>query len=188
MFCQNCNQPLADNATSCWHCGQHIDRTNVDYRAKYDFIGYTQEGLTLVAKNHSWGAINSSGQEVIPLRFEIIGPFENGMATAIFRKKEIWRESSKITSIQVQIDTLGRIKLQGIQDRIIWLSPKYDAWKILRHGYIEVGIDGHYGVIDYAGNEILPLRYDGCRCCTEDTFLVNLAGKSQKIKISNFSK
>lgn len=182
MFCQNCKQQLTDDATFCWHCGQFIKSPDI----KYDFIGYSQEGLTLVAKDHSWGAINSSsGREVIPLRFEIIGPFENGIATAIFKRKEIRKKGeSKITSVQVQIDTTGRIKLQGPQDCIIWLSPKYDSWKILPHEYIEVGIDGSYGVIDYAGNEILPLRYDVCRCYAEDMFVVMLAGKTQKIKLN----
>jgi len=95
--------------------------------------------MAKVKINNKWGFINKSGKEIIPVKYNSIYDFSDGLALAIINDK--WGF----------IDKTGK--------EIIPL--KYDrALLYFTEGLTGVAIKDKWGFIDKAGKVIIPFKYD----------------------------
>lgn len=92
-----------------------------------------------VCKNGLWGVINSAGEYVIEYQYQKITPINNSYA--IF-------------------NTQGKFGLLDFNGVII-ISPKYDNLKKLwRSECLGCQLNGRWGVLDYGGGKLTPLKFE----------------------------
>lgn len=107
---------------------------------KYDETSPFSEGRAVVVKDGKQGFIDTSGNEIIPLRYDVdecgcdCSSFSDGIAKVTLNKK------------------VGFIDLKGREV----ISPKYDkvwCWTFKSDGFIGVELNGKKGFVDVRGNE-----------------------------------
>ncbi|UZT98851.1 WG repeat-containing protein [Chryseobacterium fluminis] len=111
----------------------------LDYR-----IGNFREGFATVGKNGKYGFIDENKKMVIPLKFERVWNFFDGVAKAIYNGKSVY------------VDTKGNILFESD------INPESMKEYI---GFFYEGMaiktkNGKFGFVDKAGKEIIPLVYD----------------------------
>lgn len=111
--------------------------------AKYTYIlPFNKEGLALVKFGSKWGVIDTTGKEIVAVKYDdILTDFDNGL-------------------IGVKSDgKWGYVDVTGKEV----IAPKYDFIWPFANGRAVVG-NGYetveFGIIDTAGNEVLPIQYD----------------------------
>jgi hypothetical protein len=95
--------------------------------------------------NRKWGLIDKSGNEILPVEYEYVMSFSEGLIEFILNGKR------------------GFIDKNGNEV----VPPTYDATDGLFEGLAAVNLNGKYGYIDKTGKEIVPLKYDGARFFSE---------------------
>ena len=117
---------------------------------KYDEINQDfNDGLTVVRNGYRKGYINTNGEEVIPLEYELAGNFSEGLA-----KVRPIREYDRYNEPPLYIGEktyVGYIDKDG--DNII--PFKYDAGTDFSEGLACVEIDGKWGVINKKGKYVM---------------------------------
>lgn len=113
-----------------------------------EFIVYTQ-------KKKSGFKIKSSQEVVVPLKYDYVKKFEEGLAEVRLNGKAGF------------IDKIGR--------EIVCL--KYDGVYHFKEGLAAVGLDNKCGFIDKVGREVIPLMYDDAVSFSEGLACVGLNGK-----------
>lgn len=110
--------------------------------AKYDSVwSFDENGLCMVRIDHHYGYVNTSGIEQIPIKYDYIYSFENGLTIAKQRNEYCIIDEN--------------------DNFIKSLNPNYKDVRAFRDGYATMeDISGHWGAIDYQGNEIIPCKYD----------------------------
>lgn len=150
----------------------------------YDFyLGYG-----IVSKNSLWGLIDRNGNEIIPLIYQNIGNI-NVDLTSLFNPKFLLR--AKLNDLWGYIDQTGAVKIPFIYEganqfsdglaavkvgvKYGFIDEKgelkipaiYDGWGWFRENLAWVGIltDGvfKWGVINKAGETVVPFNYDNVR-------------------------
>ena len=121
-----------------------IDRegvTLVPY--EYDHISDFREGLAEVEKDGRWGFIDAHGSVIVPIEYDEVGNFSEGIA------------------VVMKGDLCGYVDTQGkgclpLQYRFVgWMHPGNLALASIHDGEREL-----FGLIDRAGNEVLPMVYE----------------------------
>lgn len=107
----------------------------------FDDVGLFYFGLAIVKLNGKYGIINIDGNEILPIKYDLIENF------CIPDGYLIVHENKKVGLF----DTLGKEIVPTIYDYI-----RTDSYDI---GFIVVVIDDKYGILDKAGNVILPIKY-----------------------------
>ena len=109
------------------------------------FINYGSEGVdgtvvSLYLKDGSMkhGVINDKLEIVLPVVYDELGTFEDGLAYA------------KLNEKMMIIDVSGKEVLD---------VSRYDYVHSFYNGYCGVSLDGKVGLIDMAGKEVLPCEY-----------------------------
>lgn len=97
-----------------------------------------QEGIAIVRKNEKYGAIDSTGKEIIALRYDMLTPFSQSQA--IFT----------VEYLKGVVSTKGR--------EII--AAKYDYLGDISEGKRVAMIDGKWGFIDLKGTVVVPFIYE----------------------------
>ncbi len=116
---------------------------------KVETIGW--EHIFRIYKNGKYGAVDTLGREVIPVEYDELYLYKNGITAC--RKGELWG-------------------LYNFKKRKEIIAPKYQ--KIIRFDTSTAIVKANYrlGVIDMTGKEILPVKYDEVRKY-KGNFLVN---------------
>jgi hypothetical protein len=108
--------------------------------SEYAEFGAYREGKLLVCKNEKWGMVDFQKNTLLPLKYEELTPFKNGVAMARIRNK------------YYLIDERGK--------RISKALP-CDALSVVFYENLMVVQKGNkYGAIDYTGKLVLPVEYD----------------------------
>lgn len=107
-------------------------------------IGSFREGFATIGKDEKYGFIDESKKIVIPLQFDRVWNFFNGIAKVSHHGKTAF------------IDTKGKILFESD------INPEFVRENI---GFFYNGMavktkDGKYGYVDRSGKEIVPLIYD----------------------------
>ncbi len=110
---------------------------------KYDWVGPFSQGVAIVVKDNKYGAILTSGHEIISPTYDYISPFINGFANAIKNRNCI------------MIDLSGS-ECKLYREEIIRISKEYDVVRDFKNGFACVQKDGKWGVIDTDCKEIFP--------------------------------
>ena len=107
----------------------------------YDYIYPFGDGLAKVFLNGKYGVIDSSGKVVIPIDYDQI---------AVFSKDVILLGSGSNWKC---INSQGQL-LSGVDTGSYAVKALFNGNRLL------VCRDGKYGVVDFQGNIIIPIRYD----------------------------
>ena len=137
--------------------------------------GYS-EGLAVVSIDGKEGYVDSTGQLVIPAKYEVAGPFSEGLAAVC----EVPLDYAYIdTAGNAVIPPNGYTVACAFQNGIAWVC-KDGKWGAInpqgqvviplefdlsgtittKRDYFGVSKEGKYGMIDGAGQVIIPLEYD----------------------------
>ena len=125
------NQKLTQNKT--------IEKTifKIDNCSEISVIRYDL-GIMRVTINDKMSFIDTNGNVIIPLKYDVAFDFKDGMARVSLNNKDGF------------VDKTG--------NEIIPL--KYDTTNDFENGLAKISLDGKYGFIDKTGKEIIPLKYD----------------------------
>lgn len=102
--------------------------------------GIFVDGVTYVENNNKYGVIDKTGKLVVPMMYQNIEDFSNGLAKVIISMKE---------------GTYGYINNKG--KLVISLNYQGESFY---NGFAFVGKDeNQYGYIDATGKAVVPLKY-----------------------------
>jgi len=131
---------------------------------QYDYVSEYSEGFAIVKNDQAfnynrkdyriitkYGFINRQGKEVIPLKYDEVKPFLDGMA---------------LVAIDSSVRKFGFIDKTGKEI----IPIKYDEIKPFSEGLAVVAVVGftfkdygNYGFIDKTGKEVIPLKYKSAK-------------------------
>ena len=142
---------------------------------RYSYVRYLGNDLIVVAKDGMYsdkGIVNKFGFQVVPVMYESIDEFHDGLARVEKDQKygfinksgkevvpiiydDIYRFEDGLAKVEIDrkygfIDTSGNEVVPIIYDYIYGFVD----------GLSEVGIDNKCGFIDTSGNEVVPVIYD----------------------------
>jgi len=156
----------------------------------YHGAGHFHDGLCAVTKGGSWGYIDTEGNEVLPFRFETANDFEDGAAVAKYDDKwhlidrngndvfdvseyewvddyasplgrKIWHCARIPLSKVLRASKNGK---EGLIDRQGNALTSFEFDEIFYTDddgkYLVSVKDGHIGVFDLDGKELVPCQYD----------------------------
>jgi hypothetical protein len=152
-----------------------IDRANrVAIPFEYDDSSVFHEGLAPVKIKDKWGFIDKRGKVVIAIEYDYAGCFSDGLAAVGIGVADFPDGGMEYK--------MGLVNKRGDLLRLVPLNPEELGSALEDHGgdkyldYYYGSIDrfseglavayrhGKQGFIDTRGNEVIPLRYDGCDC------------------------
>lgn len=135
----------------------YIDKTGeIKLSASYEQCGHFSDGFAAVCKGGLTGYIDQSGKIRIPLQYEDGTPFSEGLA-AVCKKDAV---------NYTVIDKTGETVFE----------TDYTSFSIFRDHLAVVGKGTKYGIIDVAGEAVLPLKYDAVIPC-DGIYLLSRSGK-----------
>lgn len=161
---------------------------------KYDSIGNFSEGFALVKIGDKFGFIDLLGQELKPIIYDYGTSFSEGYATIInnrhwsflntkgeemplyYKELEQYQliDSFKEGLCRVKFDDkIGYVNKKGT----IIIQPIYYEASNFDGGLAKVKINNKWGLIDYIGNEFLPLEYDKIDSLKDDNIIATKNGK-----------
>lgn len=115
-----------------------IDHTGKKISNEYDEIVDFIDNIAVVKKNNLFGAISTSGEEIINLNFQYLGDFSENMAA------------------YMQNNKYGFIIRQGFSV----IAPAFDWVSSFKDGQCKVKLNNHLGVINKKGDFIITPDYD----------------------------
>ncbi|AFL82011.1 hypothetical protein Aeqsu_2555 [Aequorivita sublithincola DSM 14238] len=119
----------------------------------YDYADCFKNGLAYVRRNDLVGYINSSGQEVIPIKY---------LVASSLGKDGYWVRSKSEGNFHLGLD--GKI-IRKLKDVIYSGEEFYIDKKLIKFRKDEID---YYGVMDIKGNVILPSEYEEIEFVGED--------------------
>ncbi|HVZ98378.1 MAG TPA: WG repeat-containing protein [Chitinophagaceae bacterium] len=137
---------------------------NIIFQGKYDHIDtFSTEGLAVVRSGLKYGFIDKTGKEIIPPEYSIASGFSEGLAAvAVFEGNEIiWR----------YIDATGREAIVCNRKGIFAYPFSGGFARILLKD------ENKWGLIDKAGKELVPPKYDEIGDFSEGMAAVKLNDK-----------
>lgn len=150
-------------------------------RQKYDLdiVGTFVEGMAIVGKSGYFGFIDETGEIIIPIRYQRVSPFSEGMSM----NRETWsflgKNGEVILSIPQEYKAMGghfsdglvyvllnysKYGYMGLTGELI-IPADYEKAEQFSEGMAVVAKgsypDYKYGFIDKEGKVVIPLEYDG---------------------------
>lgn len=107
-------------------------------RNSFDFVGFFQEGLAIVALNDKYGFINKHGDLQIPCKYESVSDFNNGLSIVELKGK------------MGMIDRNGRFLFECV----------YDDLGVFSEGMVYASQNNKYGYYDVNGEEVISHKFD----------------------------
>ena len=151
--------PVLDPNSNMIHnlMGLKDENGKVVIEPKYIIVrGQFSEGLIKVSGlDKKWGYIDKTGKEVIPLKYDFVIGFKDGLTLV------------KLDGKSGYIDKNGKEVI----------PVKYDDVNYFSGGLARIELDGKYGYTDKTGKEVIPLKYDGAGDFSEGLAGVELDGK-----------
>lgn len=149
-----------------------VDERINHFSRQYEYIGQENEyGLREVHNNGKTGVIDSMNREIVPIVYDSIGSFNEGVATVEQNGKYGYVDTSGKVIIPLQFDTaysfkhhiakvrnagkFGLINKQGI----IILPIHFESISYESDGYIGIQQAGKWGFCDTSGNVVIKPRY-----------------------------
>lgn len=129
----------------------------------YEACGEFSEGLAAVKKDGKWGFANKKGEMVIQCIYEDCGNFAEGLCAV--KKDGYWGFINKDnkTVIEFLYDDVGAKSLEDEMNRV-------SSQTNFRYGFIGVKLNYAYGVINKAGEYIIPLNKEHNSFIIEEKF------------------
>lgn len=111
----------------------------------YGYFDY--DGILAVCVNNKYGIINKQLEEVVPIRYDFIGYFCNGVADV------------RIHNRTGYINKNGEMRVKdGNQEA--WIPTKYEWGDDFHEGFAAVLLNSKWGFINRNGEEVITLMYE----------------------------
>lgn len=147
------------------------------FRDQYEDVSVFSGGYCAVMSNGLWGYVGEDGSRLIEQQYHSAGPFFGDLAAVVDQDGSLY-----------YIDTLGNKKLVVSEiENVSGIGPfyndmlsacsngkwsfydregkklfgEYDDCSALGNGYAAASVDGKWGLVDGAGNVIIPFSHDG---------------------------
>ncbi|HEY8400214.1 MAG TPA: WG repeat-containing protein, partial [Cytophagaceae bacterium] len=132
---------------------------------------FENNSLAIVRKGKRYGVIDNRGKKVIPVKYNKIGGFSEGVTMIRKKKKFGFADSTGKITIKPYYQNAGnfseglaRVKMNGIYGYInknnqFVIAPKFFVCKDFSNGRAEVTERGRKGYIDRNGNWIVNPKY-----------------------------
>lgn len=154
-----------------------VEEINIFFSSK-EFNSFS-EGMSFVSYKWKWGAINSTGKQIIPFKYEAHGDFSEGMAAVQLNKK--WGYVNKQGKLAIPTkyefadkfkDGLACVQLNGKFGAInklgvLVIPTKFDYSFSFSEGMALVQVNGKYGFINKQGNIVIPCKYSAAKDFSE---------------------
>jgi len=142
---------------------------------KYDFVWDFSEGLARVEKDRYWGFINKEGEEVIPLKYDGVGNFREGLAGLAKVLKDgkygfINKKSDEVIPLKYDFVWDFKEGLAKVRKGKYWgfinkkdeevIPLKYDYVWDFKEGLVKVRKGKYWGFFNKKGEEVIPLKYN----------------------------
>ncbi len=139
---------------------------------RYDNAGNFHEGLAPIKLIGKWGYVDAQDHIAIHPNYETVGDFHMGLS--IVRRAGKWGLLDKEGKVVLAIryDSLVRLpdetfllkngSLSGLANAkgTVIVEPRFDVINNPGNGFVIVGRDGRYGVINLQGLSTVPMIYD----------------------------
>lgn len=138
---------------------------------RYEGIGQFKEGLAPIRILGKWGYVNPLDKIIINPSYETAGEFSNGAAIVKRNGKFglLDKEGKVILPLrydEVKRDTnkfiLTADKLRGLADEKgnVLIEPRFDLLEVIDNDQVLVNHRGKWGVLSFAGMNVIPVLYD----------------------------
>ena len=149
--------------------------------------GQTNDNILRIKKDNKWGAINPSGQIVIPPKYEFLGDF-NEFGVALFRENNKYgainlQNQEVLPAIydDVRIDSTegiivakaGKWGILNLQGKTVF-SVDYDKIAHAPHKHFWLWKGNKKGVANSKGKEVVPVKFDEVMIFSPQRFIVQL--------------
>jgi len=159
---------------------------------KFDMVGFVSDGLFLVSLNDKYGFYNTSGKEIVPLKYDYVYSFCDGVARV--EVGDTFEEYVYINKAGVRIgqenfraqgdfsEGFGHVAVDekhGYIDKNgkIVIPLVYSSAGSFKNGFAvvskEIESESRYGLIDKSGKEVIPCIFDGVELRTDGFVLVD---------------
>jgi len=132
----------------------------------------------------SYGAVDKSGKTVIPLKYDYLAPFSEGLAQAVIQNRHGFIDVNGDVAIFFKYHIVGHFTKENLavvkqKDKYGYVDKAgnevipciFDEADYFIDGISAVRSDGLWGFIDTTGKEVIPFEYsayDGC----EDGYMI----------------
>ena len=147
---------------------------------KYDELNF-DNGFIKAKSNNKWGLIDSNGKEIIRIIYDEIKLFADGYA--IVKIIEDFKQTSNLSDISSNsikwelIDMSEKLLFPIKYEKIDY--PFYEEYiKLFKDNFAIFQINNKYGLINKAGKEIIPFKYDNINSQNFGMFLADLNNKN----------
>lgn len=155
---------------------------------KYDYCSDFHEGLAMVMKDGKCGFIDTTGTEIIPLKYAYAWDFSNGMARVAFtidnkhivlRQNNYGKNPTKSHEFYTDYSPLEDSCVYGFIDKTgkMIVPVEFDYATNFRKGYAIVSKKSKYGLLYKDGSILIPLQYDEIGYPSESLIMVKKNGK-----------
>lgn len=180
---------LKKEATNAWSKFSGIARNLI----KYAWIEPFSEEMAEVELDGKWGFVDKTGREIIPPKYDSVGPFSEGLAVVRMgtstNSKAGFVDKTGREVIPLKYESAGDFseglaltKVNGKQvfidksERQI-ISLNYENMDSFSEGLAPAKSNGKWGFIDKSGSQIIAFKYDLVESFSENLALVTLGGK-----------
>ncbi len=147
------------------------------------------DGLAWGEKKDKWGAVDATGQVVIPFEYDFVNSFQDGLA--LVKKGETLQYIDKAGNIVIPCTwdsannfssgyaAVKKADLWGVIDTTgtLVIPCEWDSVGRFSEGLFNVKKDGKYGYIDAAGKVVIPCEWDVAGVFSDGLALVKKANK-----------
>jgi hypothetical protein len=190
----------------------YIDKTGkMVIPAKYSNALAFKHGLAPVATSEGWGVVNREGQEVVPLKYDLVQVLDNGLVACYIDDYLSKRKcgyidpegteiiSTSYTDARSFSEGMAAVHRGDIPGNVFgtprgnWgfidcngkevVTPGYDSVDDFIGGVARVERDGRWGAIDRTGKEIVPLKYTWMTRFVNHLALFNVGGTGPQVEL-----
>jgi len=165
---------------------------------RYENIGEFHEGMAQIMLLSKWGYINRDEQIMVQPTYDKAENFYFGLAivtsnnkVGVINKKGESILSLKYDSIKRTPDNhyvLSINLLKGLADEAgrLTIEPRFEQLMVTKSGMVLVSRSGLWGVLNYNGNDVIPIQYQSIKYLEEkDMFLVKSKSHCELLEIIN---
>jgi serine/threonine protein kinase len=186
----DCDKQIKEEKDRKQQTAANTTTSNTASSKEYDETGDFHYGeLAWVKLNGKYGYIDTTGKEVIPLKYDYAQDFEKELAIVELNGKWGYIDKTGNEVIPIKYDNvrdfekeLATVELNGkwgfidkAGQEVIPL--KYDAVHTFSEGLARAELNGKWGFIDKTGKEVIPFRYDNASFFSGGLASVKLNGK-----------
>lgn len=142
--------------------------TKISLNADYEDAGFYTNKRLRVKKNGKWGFVDEQGEMVIPIDFDAVSDFVDGIAQ-VEKGGEIYQIDLdgkmlewEYVSFRSKTEGESTFKPKKVEKTVFKVGNSHFDWVgDLVDGLAKVEKDGKWGYVDKAGNIVVPIKYDG---------------------------